>query len=206
LVARATIIRPVFTDRVPSMRVHYGIPYFVQIFLYRLKSLLKLFTVDKNSCFIIYVSYCVLKSTTLHIDHYTVHIPRGGEFTIGGVTTNRHKLISLESKQSIICHCGVCITICPSSLIIGFRHVVSHTSYLTYLCVICLIRSSGLCDPLCVLSCFYWTVPQCRESENLDLCILYVLKCNISFFMLYQPFVQSITYAFFGCISPLYKV
>jgi hypothetical protein len=59
----------------------------------------------------IYISYCVLKSTTFHIDHYTVHIPRGGKFTIHGVTTNRHKLISLESKQSNIYHSTVCITI-----------------------------------------------------------------------------------------------
>ena len=50
------------------------------------------------------VRYCVLKSITIHIDHYTVHIPRGGKFTIGGVTTNKHKLLSLESKQSNTYH------------------------------------------------------------------------------------------------------
>jgi len=48
---------------------------------------------------------------TFHIEHCTVHIPRGGKFTIGGVTTNRHKLLSLKSKQPNIYHCTVCITI-----------------------------------------------------------------------------------------------
>ena len=136
------------------------------------------------------VCYCVLKSVTFRIDHYTVHIPRGGKFTIGGVTTNKHKLLSLESKQSNTYHCTVCITIMPSSLIIGFCHVVSHTSFPIYLYIACLIWSSGLLDPLCVLSRFYWAVTQCRKSENLDLCILYVLKRNVSFFGLHQPFVQ----------------
>ena len=133
------------------------------------------------------VRYCVLKSITFHIHHYTVHIPRRGKFAIGGVTTNKHKLLSLESKQSNTYHCTVCITIMPSSLIIGFCLVVSHThytyaSYPIYSYIACLIWSSGLRDPLCVLSCFNWAVTQCRESENLDLCILYVLKCNIYFF------------------------
>ena len=128
------------------------------------------------------VRYCVLKSITFHIHHYTVHIPRRGKFAIGGVTTNKHKLLSLESKQSNTYHCTVCITIMPSSLIIGFCHVVSHTSFPVYLYIACLIWSSGLRDPLCVLSCFNWAVTQCRESENLDLCVLYILKCNISFF------------------------
>ena len=128
-----------------------------------------------------YVGYCVLKPITFHMDHYTVHIPRGGKFTIGGVTMNSHKLLSLVSKQSNIYHCTVCTTIMPSSLIIGFCHVVSHTTYLNYSYITCLLCSSGLGDPLGVLSCFYWAV---------TLCILYVLKCNISFFGLYQPFVE----------------
>ena len=47
---------------------------------------------------------------SFHIDHYTIHIPRGGKFTIGGVTTNKHKLLRLGSKQSNIYHCTVWIT------------------------------------------------------------------------------------------------
>jgi len=48
---------------------------------------------------------------TFHIDHYTVHIPIGGKCTIGGVTTDVLKLLSLVSQQSTIYHCTVCITI-----------------------------------------------------------------------------------------------
>jgi hypothetical protein len=68
------------------------------------------YTVHVISITTLYMSYRSLHCT-YHIDHYTVHIPRGGKFIIGGATTNRHKLISLESKQSNIYHCTVCITI-----------------------------------------------------------------------------------------------
>ena len=134
-----------------------------------------------------YVCYCILKSMTFHINHYTVHILRGGKFTVGGMSMNRHNLLSLESKQSNIYHCTVCITImakftnywllpCRISYIIPYLFVY----YLSDL-------KLRICDPLCVLSCFYWAVTQCRESENLDLCILYILKCNISFFDCVSP-------------------
>ena len=91
----------------------------------------------KKACFRIYVRYCVLKPITFHIDHYTIHILRGSKFSIGGVTTNRHTLLSLESKQSNIYHCTVCITIMPSSLIIGFCRVVfiQHTLFTRILLV-----------------------------------------------------------------------
>ena len=48
---------------------------------------------------------------TFLIVHYTVHIPRWGTFTTGGVITDRLKLLSLVSQQSTIFHCTVCITI-----------------------------------------------------------------------------------------------
>jgi hypothetical protein len=122
------------------------------VFFYRLKSVL-----DKNSCFIIYVSYCILKSTTFHIDHYTVHIPRGCEFTIGCVTTNRHKLISLESKQSIICHCTVCITV--MSKITNYR-LLCRISYIIPYLLVCYLSDAKLritwptmCSQLLLLGC-----------------------------------------------------
>ena len=54
-----------------------------------------------------------MRSMTFLIVHYTVHIPRWGKFTTGGVITDRRKLLSLVSQQSAIFffHCTVCITI-----------------------------------------------------------------------------------------------
>jgi len=52
-----------------------------------------------------------MKSMIFPTDHYTVHIPSGGKFTFGGVTTYRRKLLNLVSQQSTIYNCTVCITI-----------------------------------------------------------------------------------------------
>jgi hypothetical protein len=57
---------------------------------------------------------------------------------------------------------------------------VSHASYL-FIGILYGLNASGLRDPPCFLSCFSWAVTQCRKSENLDPCILYVLECDISF-------------------------
>ena len=65
---------------------------------------------------------------SFHIDHYTIHIPRGGKFTIGGVTTNKRQLLSLESKQSNIYHWTVWITI-MARFTHSFIHFTFHWSY-----------------------------------------------------------------------------
>jgi len=41
--------------------------------LYRLKSLLKISLLDKNSCFRIYVRYCVLKSITIVVNDGNIY-------------------------------------------------------------------------------------------------------------------------------------
>ena len=40
-----------------------------------------------------------MRPMTFHIDHYTVRIPRRGKSTIGGVTTDIRKLLSLVPQQ-----------------------------------------------------------------------------------------------------------
>jgi len=64
-----------------------------------------------------------MRSITFHIAHYTVHILRGGKSTIGGVTTDIRKLLSLVSQQSTIYHCNISITI-----------MVKFTNYWLLLC------------------------------------------------------------------------
>ena len=82
-----------------------------------------------------------MRSMTFLIVHYTVHIPRWGKFTTGGVITDRRKLLSLVSQQSTIFHCTVCITImakftnfwlllCRISYILPYIYIYIRTEWM----------------------------------------------------------------------------
>ena len=125
------------------------------------------------------VRYCVLKSITFHVDHYTVHIRRGGKFTIGCVTTNRRTLLSLESKQSNTYHCTVFVIILAKFT--NYCLLLCRISYiLPYLFVYCLsdlklrITRPTMCSQLL----------SAGSRKILDQYILYVLECNLSFLVI----------------------
>ena len=90
-----------------------------------------------------------------------------------------HCICHTKVKFPIICVCSI-----------GSLYLIYHTLISRVVCIRFL--SLGLCNSLCVLGCCCWSVAQCRKSEKfLVLYILYVLRCNVSFF--------------FGCVIPLWS-
>jgi len=65
-----------------------------------------------------------MRSMTFLIHHYTVHIPRWGKFTTGGVITDRRKLLSLVLQQSTHAITGIpnCLNYCIISKIYRYGH------------------------------------------------------------------------------------
>jgi len=63
---------------------------------------------------------------TFLIVHYTVHIPRWGMFTTGGVITDRRKLLSVVSQKK---YCQSCIKLVPYiiyTILLVYNHQTSR--------------------------------------------------------------------------------